>query len=142
MKDFLIEIINRSNWWHVPPSNSNAYQERGKFLASTYAQAEFYGRPNMESEKVNIKNPVFGFSEAEILGQLFDKEELATLLTLCAELAKADSSIYEKRITLDAKMYSRAKQLGYDAIVLMTEAGKIALRKSRKPSSIELNILI
>jgi hypothetical protein len=141
MKHILIEKINQSDWWHVPPSDRNAYKKRGKFLASTYLQAEFYGRPNMDSERVNIKNPVFGFSEVAILEQLFEKEELEASLMLHAEIVSADLKMYEKRIALDAKMHTKAKQLGYDSIILMTEAGKVALSRARKPNSIELNLV-
>lgn len=142
IKDILIQILNRSNWWHVPPRDPKAYQKRGKFLASTYSQAAFYGRPNDNSERVTVKNPVFGFSEADILEQLFEKQDLDALLALCVELTNADNpDVYQKRIELDARMYARAKQLKFDAIVLMSGSGKTALSKSRKPSSIELNLI-
>lgn len=141
MKKILIQKINQSLWWHVPPNDKNAYKKRGKFLASTYLQAEFYGRPNIEAERVNIKNPIFGFSEVAILEQLFENEELEANLTLHADIVKADSNVYENRIALDAKMHTKAKQLGYDSLILMTEAGKVALENSRKPRSIELNLI-
>lgn len=141
MKDVLVKIINRSTWWHVPPVDVNAYEKRGKFLASSYLQAEFYGRPNNKPEKVNIRNPVFGFSEPEILVQLFDKTELAATLNVHRELTESNSGGYEKRIELDAKMFVKAKQLGFDSIVLIAEAGKSALAKFRKPNSIELNLI-
>jgi hypothetical protein len=54
----LVEHINRKNWWHVTPVDPLAYQKRGKFLASTYSDAEFYGRPNDEPEKVFYQNTV------------------------------------------------------------------------------------
>ena len=71
IKDILIEKINKSEWWHVPPRDRDAYKKRGKFFASTYKQAEFYGRPNDVPEKVLISNPIFGFSKVEILRSLF-----------------------------------------------------------------------
>ncbi|MBY0427659.1 MAG: hypothetical protein K2Q32_00395 [Alphaproteobacteria bacterium] len=141
MKEVLIKIINRSAWWHVMPIDPNAYKKRGKFLASSYSQAQFYGRPNIESEKVNIKNPVFGFSEIEILLQLFEKADQTAALNLYNELIKSDSNTYKMRIELDSKMYVKAKKLGFDAIVLMTEAAKSALGRFRKPHSIELNLV-
>jgi hypothetical protein len=135
MKYILIQKINQSKWWHVVPRALNAYSKRGKFLASTYLQAEFYGRPNLEPERVKIENPVFGFSENEILIKLFKSTKLS--------LSEDDDikNFYKKRIALDAKMYEKAKLLGYDSIVLMTAQGKIALQKGRKPNSIELNLI-
>jgi len=138
MKKLLIEKINQSNWWHVLPIVPNAYKERGKFLASTYLQAEFYGKPNVEPEKVNIQNPIFGFSEEEILAHLFGKEKAGRLLDF---VLQGDDEQYKRRITLDKKMHDRAKKLGYDSIVLMTEQGKKSLQKKRKPNSIELNVI-
>ncbi len=145
MKDVLVKIINRSTWWHVPPVDVHAYKKRGKFLASSYLQAEFYGRPNNKPEKVNITNPVFGFSEPEILEQLFDKPDVVSALNAYHELDDSDCDDYkigyEKRIELDAKMFVKAKQLGFDSIVLIAEAGKSALAKFRKPNAIELNLI-
>lgn len=137
LKDFLIQIINAGEWWHVTPHDPDAYKKRGKFLASTYLQAEFYGRPKLEPERVGIKNPIFGFSENEILKQLFKSTEL----NLLEDVKNAKKDFYQKRITLDAKMYKKAKLLGYDSIVLMTAQGEKALQKERKPNSIELNLI-
>ena len=137
MKEILIKKINKSLWWHVPPRDINAYQKRGKFLASTFLQAEFYGRPNNNPEKVNVKNPIFGFSEIEILEQLFSKKESAKYL----EQIKNSANYYQDRISLDSKMYKKAKSFGFDAIVLMTKSGKVALLNNRKPNSIELNLI-
>jgi len=137
LKDVLIQKINAGDWWHVTPQCPDAYKKRGKFLASTYLQAEFYGRPKLEPERVEIKNPIFGFSEKEILKQLFG----ATGANLFEAINNAEKDVYRKRIALDAKMHKKAKLLGYDSIVLMTAQGKIALRKNRKPNSIELNLM-
>lgn len=138
MKKILIEKVNRSKWWHVKPKDKNAYKKRGKFLASTFRQAEFYGRPNNGFEQVEIKNPVFGFSELEILKKLFDNK-IAKI-----ELEKInvdDDNFYKNRITLDSKIHNKAKELGFDSIILMTEQGKKSLKNGRKPNSIELNLI-
>jgi hypothetical protein len=42
----LVRHINRKAWWHVPPRDPRAYEKRGKFLASSFREAEFYGRPH------------------------------------------------------------------------------------------------
>lgn len=138
MKRLLIQKINQSNWWHVLPRDPNTYEERGKFLASTYLQAEFYGKPIIKPEKVKIKNPIFGFSEEEILVQLFGKEKTMNRLDF---VLNGDSNYYQKRIALDKEMHDTAKRLGYDSIVLMTKQGRKALQRKRKPNSIELNLI-
>lgn len=137
IRKVLIEKINKSEWWHVTPRDPAAYSKRGKFLASTYQQAEFYGRPNDIPERVSISDPVYGFSEKEILMKLFFGDINALLLDESA----SDKDSYRKRIDLDAKMFKKAKSLGYDAIVLMGATGERELTMNRKPRSIELNLL-
>lgn len=138
IKEILVDKINRSEWWHVPPQDPDSYNKRGKFLASTYHRAEFYGRPNDIPDKVFITNPVYGFSEKEILDQLFIGNDNGNLLD---EIVNSKKDLYQKRIRLDAKMFKKAKSLGHDAIVLMARTGRKELERNRKPSSIELNLL-
>ncbi len=137
VKNTLIQKINASYWWHVPPQDPNAYKKRGKFLASTFLQAEFYGKPNDKPERVNISNPLFGFSEKEILTKLFGRKKAQEYLDY---VLKA-KNFYKARINLDAKTYRKAKMMGFDAIVLMTQQGKKSLLRGRKPNSIELNLI-
>lgn len=136
IKETLIQKINSADWWHVPPRDPFAYIKRGKFFASTFLQAEFYGRPNDIPEKVTIANPLYGTSEIEILKILFPE----TYKKECDTVTKEDKNWYNTRIALDAKMYKRAKKMGYDAIVLLGSNGKRYLAKKRKPHSIELNL--
>lgn len=49
----LIAHINRKSWWHVPPRDPRAYERRGKFYASSFREAEFYGRPLDDPERVS-----------------------------------------------------------------------------------------
>lgn len=56
----LVAHVNRKNWWHVPPQDPKAYRKRGKFLASTYREAEFWGRPLDEPQKASISRPLVG----------------------------------------------------------------------------------
>ena len=138
LKQVLINKVNNSYWWHVPPRDLNSYKKRGKFLASTYTQAEFYGRPNIEPEKMEVLNPIFGFSEREILKQLFPKE----YKKLAIEEDDVDGADwYSKRTELDSMMYEQSKRLGFDAIVLIGSTGRKSLEQGRKPCSIELNLL-
>lgn len=140
IKKILLEKINASFWWHVTPCDPMAYNKRGKFLSSTYRDAEFYGRPNDEPEKVFVENPVFGFSEREILDQIMpgyeNNQNIQNVLS-----NEYHPNWYKRRIRLDAKMYRSAKRLGYDAIVLICQSGYKSLLKNRKPYSIELNLL-
>lgn len=138
MKDLIIKKINTSNWWHVVPQDKDAYKKRGKFLASTYKQAEFYGKPAIMPEKVKIKNPVYGFSELEILTELFGKNAQKLIDEV---LNSGDCDFYKERIGLDAKIFKKANDLGYDAVVLMAESGKAFLQRGHKPRSIELNLI-
>ncbi|MFA5858898.1 MAG: hypothetical protein WC955_07510 [Elusimicrobiota bacterium] len=135
-KNILIKKINQSIWWHVTPRDPDAYKKRGKFLASTYQQAEFYGRPNDIPEKVNITNPVYGTSETNILKILFPMN----YKKLCLSDLDDRKDWYKRRITLDAKMYKKAQKMGYDAIVLLGSSANKYLMKNRKPHSIELNL--
>lgn len=136
IKDNLVEIINRSLWWHVHPADLGSYKKRGKFLASTYQQAEFYGRPNDNPEKVAVNNPLYGFSEVQILKKLFPKE----YGKLYQGVLKEDNGWYKRRINLDRKIYMKARRKGYDAIVLLGVSAKKYLIKNIKPRSIELNL--
>lgn len=126
IKEILVAKINRSEWWHVSPQDPDAYNKRGKFLASTFQQAEFYGRPNDIPDKVFITNPVYGFSEKEILEQLFPGNDNGYLLD---EIVNSKKDRYQKRIKLDAKMFKKARAFGYDAIILMTKTGRKELEK-------------
>lgn len=153
IKEVLTDKINKSEWWHVHPADPDAYSKRGKFLASTYQQAEFYGRPNDIPDKVFIISPVYGFSEKEILLKLFPGERNNRFLKEYKKFksrafqpsAKDDYKHveywYQRRIRLDAAMFKKAKSLGHDAIVLLTRTGRKELERNRKPSSIELNLL-
>ncbi len=138
LRKILIDKINNSYWWHVPPEDPDAYKKRGKYLASTYVQAEFYGRPNIEPERVNITNPVFDFSEDGILKQLFPKKYKK--LSLSEDITDGPD-YYGQRIELDRKMCEMARKNGHDAIVLFSPAGKQCLERNRKPDSMELNLL-
>lgn len=141
LKQVLIEKINESNWWHTPPKDKNAYEKRGKFLASTWEEAFFYGRPYDEPEQVEVKNPVYGTSEKEILEQLFPGQSEELLRRVKRNDKGYESGFYDRRIELDAKMCSKAKELGFDSIVLLGSDGREYLEKNQKPPSVELNLL-
>jgi len=137
LEQVLINKINSSLWWHVVPSDPNAYKKRGKFLASTFNQASFYGRPNNNPERVSVKKPLWGVSELDILRTLFPNnyEELEQSVKNVNE-----KKWYQNRIHLDMKMYRNAKKMGYDSIVLLVPNAIKDLKINRKPKSIELNL--
>lgn len=125
----LIKYINRKQWWHVTPEDPRAYEKRGKFLASTYREAEFYGRPNDKPDKVVIRVPLVG-TNATIERRLFRK------------VVSHPNIIVERRIALDAKMRRAALRKGFDSIVLMSDSSYKRFCKDGKiPRSIELNVL-
>lgn len=129
----LVAHINRKNWWHCTPRDPLAYRKRGKFLASTYDEAEFWGRPLDDPQKVAIRNPLVGDEDAIQL-VLFGK--------IAALPEEDDPHVLEWRFDLDAKMRDAALEKGYDAIVLFAPRGFATFMATGKiPRSIELNIL-
>jgi hypothetical protein len=125
----IIRRINRKDWWHVPPQNPQAYLRRGKFLASSFAEAEFWGRPLDEPQKVTIRRPLVG-DERRIERELFGKQVSSQGISV------------KRRWALDAKIKRVALAKGYDSIVLTTPKEFSAFYKSKRmPRSIELNIL-
>lgn len=125
----LIRHINRKAWWHVPPMDPLAYEKRGKFLASSFGEAEFYGRPHDIPERVAIAIPVVG-----------DDRYIET--TLIGRVESAPNMSVPKRLALDARLRRAALRRGFDSIVLLTPKGFRALRRSGAiPRSIELNVV-
>jgi hypothetical protein len=125
----IVRHINRKEWWHVPPQDPDAYLARGKFLASSFVEAEFWGRPLDEPQKVIVSRPLIG-DEGTIEKELFGRR-----------VSSEDISI-KKRWALDAKLKKAALAKGYDCIVLITPKAFSTFKKSRRlPRSIELNVL-
>ncbi len=60
----IVAHVNRKGWWHVPPQDPMAYSKRGKFFASSFSEAEFYGRPLDEPQRVVIAKPLVGDEQA------------------------------------------------------------------------------
>jgi hypothetical protein len=124
----LIERVNRKAWWHVPPRDPEAYSKRGKFYASTFTTAGFYGRPNDDPEDVSVERPLVG-DEKTISGALGIPPQHADM-TL-EEIAEHDAS-----------WRSAALAKGYDSIVLMAPKAFARFKAGgRLPLSLELNVL-
>jgi hypothetical protein len=125
----LIAHVNRKDWWHVPPRDPSAYSKRGKFLASSFREAEFWGRPLDEPQRVTIARPLIGDEETiekSLLGRRVSGEDMAM----------------EERWALDAKIKKAALAKGYDSIVLMSPKAFSEFNKTGVlPRSIELNVL-
>jgi len=125
----LVKHINRKNWWHVTPRDPLAYQKRGKFFASTYTGAEFYGRPNDEPEKVCIKAPLVGNKntvERRLMGRVLGFDGMGV----------------QNRLALDARMKRLALRRGYDSIVVLAIPAYKKFRQEGKiPRNIELNVI-
>jgi hypothetical protein len=62
----LVAHAYRKNWWHVLPQDPDVYKKRGKFFASSFDEAEFYGRPFDQPEKVAISKPLVGDERASL----------------------------------------------------------------------------
>lgn len=142
-KPTLAEQINKRNWWHSPPIDKRAYKKRGMFLASSFREAEFYGRPEEQARKVIIKNPLIG-TEAEIIKQLFGEDSCQA--KKLAELEKWDrgydvETTIKDRFALDQEMKEAAEVKGYDSIAIVTERRLEQVRNCKLPKSVELNVL-
>jgi hypothetical protein len=125
----IVAFANRKKWWHVPPRDPGAYRKRGKFLASSFAEAAFWGRPLNEPQRVNVVRPLFG-------------DELTIENTLFGRLVSYEGIRMEDRFKLDARMKRLALAKGYDSILLMSPRGFRKFNTTRKiPRDLELNIL-
>jgi|SRR5271165_798382 len=131
--DNLIQRINRKDWWHVTPLDPKAYRKRGKFLSSTYREAEFYGRPNDTPERVSVHKPLIG-----------DERTIETVLLGTPAPRDPDASdLADQQFAIDAKLYKIGRAQGYDAIVLLSPKGFAKFRtEGRIPLHIELNLLV
>jgi hypothetical protein len=129
----LVSHINRKDWWHVPPLDRDAYRKRGKFLASSFGEAELYGRPLDTPQRVTVANPLVG-DEPTVCRALFGK--------VVSVPEPEEHSFLKKRLALDARMKRAASKQGYDSIVIMHPTTFAAFKKAGKiPRSIELNVL-
>jgi hypothetical protein len=125
----LVAHVNRKEWWHVPPRDPSTYRKRGKFLASSFREAEFWGRPLDEPQRVAVSKPLIGDEETiekKLFGRRVSGEDITT----------------EDRWKLDAKMRRAALRKGYDSLVLMAPKAFAEFQSTGKlPRSMELNIL-
>lgn len=125
----LIQHINRKYWWHVTPVDPQAYAKRGKFFASTYSEAQFYGRPNDAPARVKINAPVVG-----------DNDSVERILL--GKVESFDGIGIKRRFSIDARMRRAALRKGYDSIVVFSPGGYRKFREEGKiPRSIELNVV-
>ena len=116
--------INKKDWWRTA-INKKAIKERGLFLASSYIEAEFYGRPIDTPFRVKIKNPLIG-SEKIILKRLNLK-------------AINENSSLAKTFAFDKKIAIVAIKRGYDCIAYISpNEYKTFTSLGRLPRRIEL----
>lgn len=134
----LSEQINRKSWWHSPPVDKSAYKKRGIFLASSFKECEFYGRPLSIAIKVQVANPLIN-TEKNIVEILFgiSSKQMKVYKSLVSDTAKNSLDI---RFRLDADIFKTAKKKGFDSIVMVTENGLEKIKEGKLPRSIELNI--
>lgn len=120
--------VNRKRWWHVPPGQSDAYRKRGKFFASTFAEAEYWGRPLDEPQKVSIANPLIG-----------DESTISSVLGVRSQ----HEGMNTRQIAAhDARWRNAALKKGFDAILLMSPMCFARFKSDGTlPRSLELNVL-
>ena len=124
----LVAHVNRKGWWHVPPRDPGAYRKRGKFLASSFREAEFWGRPLDEPQRVSIIRPLIG-------------DEQTIEKTLFGQRLSSEGISMDERWRIDAKIKKTALARGYDAVLLMTPKAYSELKaKGKMPRSLELNV--
>src|SRR5260370_12642212 len=90
----LIRHVSRKDWWHVRPVDHHGYEKRGKFFASNFKEAEFYGRPSDVPEKLVIACPLVGDNDT-IERQLIGRVESHPNITV------------GERLALDAKLFAQ-----------------------------------
>lgn len=124
----IVAHVNRKVWWHVPPQDPMAYSKRGKFFASSFSEAEFYGRPLDDPQRVVIARPLIG-----------DEPAIAKVLGIPPQ--RAGMSL-EEIAAHDVLWRNAALARGFDSIVLMTPKAFACLTSGGKlPRSLELNLL-
>jgi hypothetical protein len=129
----LISHINKKDWWHVPPQDTNGYRKRGKFLASSFSEAELYGRPLDDPQRIKIAKPLVG-DEQSVCRVLFGKDVSVP--------QPEDPNFLNARLALDSRMKRAALTEGYDSIAILHPTTFAIFKKSGKiPRSIELNVL-
>lgn len=125
----IVAHVNRKAWWHVPPHDPMAYSKRGKFFASSFREAEFYGRPLDVPERVVIAKPLVG-----------DEQAIAKVLGIPPQ---HDGMGLEEIAEHDVLWRNAALAKGFDSIVLMTPKAFTRLTSDGKlPRSLELNLLL
>lgn len=101
----IVAHVNGKAWWHVPPQDPMAYSKRGKFFASSFAEAEFYGRPLDDPQRVVIAKPLVG-----------DEQAIAKVLGIPPQ---HEGMSLEEIAAHDVLWRNAALARGFDSIVLM-----------------------
>src|SRR4029077_15193835 len=99
----LVAHASRKSWCHGPRRDPNAYSKRGKFLASSFREAEFWGRPLDEPHRLMVSTPLIGDKETiekGLFGRSVSSEDIAM----------------EERWKLHAKMRRAALKKANDSI--------------------------
>jgi hypothetical protein len=135
----LADQLNKRKWWHSPPVDKAAYKKRGMFLASSYKECEFYGRPLNEPIRVRVLNPLAG-TEENIISLLFGNTspQMADYVSLLNGNVKEPLKV---RFKLDNDLFKAAKTKNYDAISIITEKGLEKIKNHKLPRSVELNVI-
>lgn len=128
----LADSINKRKWWHSQPADNDAYKKRGLFLASSYKECEFYGRPIDEPIKVNVSHPLVN-TEKNIIRFLFgdNSSQISAYIALINGTAKEPLKL---RFKLDRDLLKAAKNKKHDAIAVVTVKGLKKLKIATCPA--------
>lgn len=126
-REKLIARVNRKLWWRTCLPDEKAIRDRGLFFASSFEEAEFYGRPLDTPFRVKIKSPIVGsfvYIQKRLLGKNFTYDDTV------------------KAIFAHDKLLKRCAQLfGFDSIIVLSAHGhKKFYSEKRLPKSVELNV--
>lgn len=123
----LINRVNRKAWWRTCLPSKRAIRDRGFFFASSFEEAESYGRPLDTPFRVKIENPIIGsfaYIQKQLLGKTVEYKD--TIKAIFAH---------------DKLLKEHARKQGFDSIILLSENGFRKYRKENKlPRQMELNI--
>lgn len=135
----LADQLNKRKWWHSPPADKAAYKKRGMFLAPSYKECEFYGRPLDEPIRVNVSNPLVD-TEKNIIKFLFgdNSSQMSAYIALIKGTAKEPLKV---RFKLDRDLFKAAKNKNHDAIAVVTEKELEKIKNHKLPRNVELNVL-
>lgn len=129
----LIARVNSKFWWRTCLPSNYALRRRGLFLAATFADAEFYGKPLDTPFVARVSNPY-----------VTDNDSMELDFRGFLDSGPPHGSwnrFYRWWSARDAAFRSIAVARGFDSIIVMSQIAFVAFRTTGKlPRKMELNI--